>query len=258
VTQAAQEEDLDALFDSLSDERQREIAAQHQPVAAAAAPASAPCVAPASADDHPARPVDAEGMYHRIGHLTRQLHEALRELGYDKALEKAAHDIPDARDRLSYIAKVTGQSAERTLSAVELAQHEQDQLRARSGALSKRWEAFFGADMALPDFRALVQDMRIFMMQSQSHAEISQHQLTEIMMAQDFHDLTGQVINRLTTLVQRMESELLKFLIDAIPNERRPEGVSTELEGPVVNTVARKDVVTNQAQVDDLLESLGF
>lgn len=254
-------DDLEALFDSISATRQQEITEQHMPVAPApVACVVAPTPETAAAPKHAAKPqpkLDAGEMYERIGNLTRQLHTAIRELGYDKALEKAAIDIPDARDRLSYVSRLTGQAAERTLSAVEVGQHEQQVLHDRASRLSKSWERFFTAEMRLEEFKALAQDTRLFLEQSQTHSAATQHQLTEIMMAQDFHDLTGQVINKLTALSERIETELIKFLVDVLPNDRRQE-LNDELEGPVVSTEGRADVVTSQTQVDDLLESLGF
>src|SRR5450830_408499 len=47
----------------------------------------------------------------RIGHMTRALHDSLRGLGLDKLIEKAASDIPDARDRLDYVARMSEQAA---------------------------------------------------------------------------------------------------------------------------------------------------
>ena len=88
--------------------------------------------------------------------------------------------------------------------------------------------------------------------------EIDSH-LTEIMMAQDFHDLTGQVIARVINLTATIEKQLIELLIQTAPSAtpiapKVPEG----LTGPVVDASTRTDVVTDQSQVDDLLASLGF
>jgi chemotaxis protein CheZ len=251
-------DDLETLFETMSAERQREIAAQHsqQPVPTDKTESSG------SGDAALTPPTGgvsgSEGMYNRIGTLTRQLHDALRELGYDKAIESSAAQMPDARDRLGYIAKLTGQAADRALAAVDAGQSEQRVLHDQAAKLSGHWEQFFGGGMKIEDFKALAQDTRIFMVQAQARSEATQHQLTEIMMAQDFHDLTGQVINRLSSIVQKMESEMLRVLIDTLPADRKLAINTDELEGPQINGGGRADVVTDQAQVDDLLESLGF
>ncbi len=254
---AGPEEDLEALFDTMSETRQREINAKHT------APFPQPKI-PSAVDARSANadvvdaPIGSDGMYNRIGTLTRQLHEALRELGFDKALESAASEIPDARDRLGYIAKLTGQAADRALAAVELGQNEQKALHEQASRLSTAWEQFFSGSMHIEAFRTLANESRVFMVQAQTRSDATQHQLTEIMMAQDFHDLTGQVLNRLSSLVQKLENEMVKVLIDTLPSDRRTAVSSTELEGPQVNAAGRSDIVTDQNQVDDLLESLGF
>lgn len=269
ATAVREDDELEALFESISATRQQEITEQHAVSPSVATPSPEPTTTHAAGavnDAATGKPqvkaqpaLDAGKMYERIGNLTRQLHTAIRELGYDKALEKAAIDIPDARDRLSYVSRLTGQAAERTLSAVEAGQNEQQALQDKAGAMSQSWEKFFAAQMSLEEFKTLAQDTRIFMEQTQARSAATQHQLTEIMMAQDFHDLTGQVINKLNALSERIEHELIKFLVDVLPNERRQElNEGLELEGPVVSTEGRGDVVTNQTQVDDLLESLGF
>lgn len=80
----------------------------------------------------------------------------------------------------------------------------------------------------------------------------------EIILAQDFQDLAGQVIKKIVELVQGLESRLLAVLLEAMPAERKAETPDGLLDGPVINAGGGRDVVANQKQVDDLLESLGF
>lgn len=199
-----------------------------------------------------------EAVFNRIGQMTRQLHDTLRELGYDRKLEESARAIPDACERLSYIARMTEQAASRVLNAVDEAKPLQDATRDAALALGERWDGLFRADLSVQDFRTLAADTRHFLDQTVGHASISGALLTDIMMAQDYQDLTGQVIKRVVEVVQRTETELLQLLIEAMPPERRPEAASGLLNGPVVNAAGRSDVVANQSQVDELLESLGF
>jgi chemotaxis protein CheZ len=83
-------------------------------------------------------------------------------------------------------------------------------------------------------------------------------QLTEIMMAQDFQDLTGQVIKKVVSLAQDLESGLMNVLVEVMPETKRTEEVASLMNGPVINSEGRTDIVVNQEQVDDLLDSLGF
>lgn len=84
--------------------------------------------------------------------------------------------------------------------------------------------------------------------------------LTEILMAQSFHDLSSQVISKVVDLAQKLETELVKLLIEVTPKDKRESLEDSWLNGPVVSDRQKTggEVVSSQAQVDDLLESLGF
>ncbi|MBI3529227.1 MAG: protein phosphatase CheZ [Betaproteobacteria bacterium] len=200
-----------------------------------------------------------ERLLSKVGQMTRSLHDSLRELGYDKVLEKAAAQIPDARDRMSYIASMTEKAAERALTATEIARPIQDGLSNDAASLDERWQELFDGKLSLEQFRQLVADTRRFLTQVPSRAEATNAQLMEIMMAQDFQDLTGQVIKRVTAVTHDLESQLVQLLVDNVPSGHRADANSPGLlNGPVIKADGRSDVVTDQKQVDDLLESLGF
>jgi chemotaxis protein CheZ len=207
----------------------------------------------------------AQEVYLRIGNLTRVLHDALRELGYDKDLAATREHLPDARDRLAYIARVTGEAAEKVLNAVDHARSVQSELVARAASLRGRWQAVrtYTAgtaehERATPAGRKLVDETCEFFSALDGQADRTQAILTDIMMAQDFHDLTGQVIRKVVALAQNMEEQLVRLLIETTPPDQRKRVETEKLSGPVVNAEGREDVVTDQAQVDDLLASLGF
>ncbi|WP_042880780.1 protein phosphatase CheZ [Cupriavidus necator] len=202
----------------------------------------------------------AEQLILRIGSLTRMLRDNMRELGLDKEIERAAQAIPDARDRLNYIAAMTEQAAERTLNAVELAQPIQSDIEQQAETLDKRWEAWFEKPVELADARTLVLDTRAFLSEVPGQARATNSHLLDIMMAQDFQDLTGQVIKKMMDMIRALEQELLQVLIDNVPSERRVEtqAAATLMNGPQINPEGKADVVSDQSQVDDLLASLGF
>lgn len=197
-------------------------------------------------------------VYTRLGQLTRQLHNSMRELGYDQALQDSARQIPDARQRLAYIVQMTEQAASRVLNATDIAKPLQEELLSGAQSLDKRWERMFANQLSVDEFKALATDTRAYFQAAPGKIERTNEQLTEIMMAQDFQDLTGQVIRKVVDVVQSLEGQLLQVLIESIPVERRPEVSSGLMNGPVVSAVGRPDVVTSQSQVDELLESLGF
>lgn len=199
-----------------------------------------------------------EEVFSQIGHLTRRLHDTLRQLGYDKALESMVEGMPDARDRLDYIAKMTEQAAVRALTATEIAQPIQDKLEADSVELSKQWQRVFDNQLSAVEFKKLAEQTRDFLKEVPKQTKATNKQLMEIMMAQDFQDLTGQVIKKVVAMAQRMEHDMLQLLIAATPADKKTEFNSSLLNGPVINPAGRADVVSTQAQVDDLLDSLGF
>lgn len=212
---------------------------------------------------HPMPPVNdtasATEIISRIGQLTRMLRDSLRELGLDQAIAEAAEAIPDARDRLDYVVQMTAQAAERALSSVEAAQPVQNQLESEAKSLKARWDQWFENPIELAEAKELVTDTRSYLNDVPQHTSFTNAQLLEIMMAQDFQDLTGQVIKRMMSVIQEIEKQLLMVLLENMPEQsaekKRPnEGL---LNGPQLDKTAT-GVVSSQDQVDDLLDSLGF
>ncbi|EHJ94450.1 protein phosphatase CheZ [Vreelandella boliviensis] len=204
-------------------------------------------------------------MVHRIGHLTRLLRDSMKELGLDQQITQAAQAIPDANDRLNYVASMTEQAAERALNAVERAQPVQDSLEEEGAALNKRWQAAAAKLAAVEGDPKLVEDTQRFLSDKLPTATgATQKELLEIMMAQDFQDLTGQVIKKMIEVIKLIEEQLVQVLVDNVPNVT--DGVKLEdnrdehaklRNGPQVGK-DKTDVAAGQDQVDDLLDELGF
>jgi chemotaxis protein CheZ len=195
----------------------------------------------------------------RIGHMTRALHENLRGLGLDKLIEKAASDIPDARDRLDYVARLSEQAAKRVLDATDAANPLQDGIDGSAADLSRSWRTLLDTPAGTEaDWRALAGQTIASLESSRAAAAATKGHLMDIMMAQDFQDLTGQVIGRITGIAQNLEKQLVQMLVDYAPSEIKRELDSGLLNGPQINPESQVDVVADQGQVDDLLDSLGF
>ncbi|OHX17325.1 protein phosphatase CheZ [Chromobacterium amazonense] len=239
--------ELEALFDSVA---QQQHAQEEAPAAAPAGQESSPKLF--SSESNPST------MYEHIGQMTRKMHDALRDLGYDKSLEKVAETIPDAKDRLAYIATLTENSAERVLNATDIAKPLQDSLESQALALSARWEKLYANLLSVEEFKALAEETQRYLKDVPNQTQATNTQLLEIVMAQDFQDLTGQVIKKMMGMVKILETELVNFLIEFSPDEKKGELNTSLLNGPVINPEGKTDVVTSQQQVDDLLESLGF
>ncbi len=200
---------------------------------------------------------DNQGLLGRIGQLTRQLRDGLRELGLDRQVAVAAQAVPDARDRLKYIAAMTEQAAERALNAIDVAQPLQESLAADARALQERWAQWSASAGPLNADDALAAQTRAFLEGVPARAAAINAQLIEIMMAQDFQDLTGQVIKKMMEVINEVESELLQVLIDHAPRGALPELGGGLQNGPQVRP-GQATGVSSQQEADDLLASLGF
>ena len=232
-------DDLESLFDSIVSANQ---GGKHEQPAVA--------ISSAKADAAEA------GVFNEIGHMTRALHDSLRELGFDKKLQTAASSIPDARDRLNYIATMTQAAAERVLNATEATQPIVDNIESGAKKLAAEWQAVFDNKMDVNQFKQLAIQTQAYLVDVPKQTRKTNANLTEIMMAQDFQDLTGQVIKKVMEVTQNLEQQLLTLLVHNAPSTIKLD--PSLLNGPVINADGRTDVVTTQAQVDDLLESLGF
>jgi chemotaxis protein CheZ len=193
----------------------------------------------------------------RIGHMTRALHENLRGLGLDKLIEKAASEIPDARDRLDYVVRLSEQAAKKVLDATDAAGPLQDGIDSSAVELKTQWQALLDNPDG-GDWRALAERTMASLDASRTAASATRGHLMDIMMAQDFQDLTGQVIGRITAIAQNLEQQLVQVLVDFAPEEIKRELDNGLLNGPQINPEGNSEVVADQGQVDDLLDSLGF
>jgi chemotaxis protein CheZ len=210
----------------------------------------------------------AQDVHQRIGALTRQLHDSLRGLGLTEKVQAWVGEIPDARSRLSYIARLTGEAAEKVLNNVDQAKAHHDHIAAET----RRIGGLIVKDPVAAVAKGHVMNFITDVEQATQEIDVN---LTNIMMAQDFHDLTGQVVAKVVSLVSDVEAELVQLLILTAPSDGSagvaspvapPAPVSLAepilrepiLQGPVVNPEGNPDVVKGQSEVDDLLASLGF
>jgi chemotaxis protein CheZ len=194
---------------------------------------------------------DNTEVFIQVGTITRLLHDTLAQLGVMPKLQRAADGLPDARSRLTYIADKTASAAEKVLNSVEQAKAEHAQIAAQTRALAATLTADPVRAVASGAVLNFVGDV------DAATARIDTH-LTDIMLAQDFHDLTGQVVQKVVALAHDLEGSLVKLLMQVVPPEQAHKVEEVMLNGPVVNPEGRSDVVSNQEQVDDLLASLGF
>jgi chemotaxis protein CheZ len=258
----AMSEDLDALFDQVSSQRTETMAmttsvGSSEPVSSqgnSGAPAEhnpIGFVTTDSATSGSDNPDHDKPIFDRLGGIVRLMHDSLRELGYDRALSDAATQITDAQGRLEYIATLTEQAANKVLNTIDEGMPAQDVLAASAKDMDKRWSLLFDGNMSLDDFKKLATDSKEFSNAVLASTETEKARLLAIMMAQDFQDITGQLIKKIVVITQKVESELAQILRDNAPPELLKEKSNELMQGPTATGL-------QQDAVDNLLEGLGF
>jgi chemotaxis protein CheZ len=248
-------DDLEALFDQMSNASATAAAVAPAPAVAAVAPAAA------AAAGEPADEAE-KNMYERLGGIVRVMHDSLRELGYDKALTEASSQIVDAQDRLEYVASLTEQAANKVLNTLDEGMPAQDLLSKQAKDMENRWADLFAGKLSLEQFKTLAGDARQFAQVVSESTEAEKARLLDIMMAQDFQDITGQLIKKVVTITKVVEGELAQLLRDSAPADVKEKLAQKQavqeqpvqlMSGPSVPAAA-----LDQDSVDDLLADLGF
>tara|TARA_R110001599_G_scaffold64023_3_gene178805 strand:+ start:416313 stop:417110 length:798 start_codon:yes stop_codon:yes gene_type:complete len=260
-------DEFDALFE--------EIAAQRTEAASAPTAVTPPPPTPtgtetqtSAADPTSAQLAEAgednsdKPMFARLGGIVRLLHDSLRELGYDRSLSDVASEITDAQDRLQHVAALTEQAANKVLNAIDVGMPEQDMLSKKAKELDARWKLLFAGQLNVEEFKTLAHDAQQFSSSVVEVTEAEKARLLEIMMAQDFQDITGQLIKKIVGITSRAESELAQLLRDNAPAEIKaahPEQ-KPAADKPVelMNGPSAPAVAMVQDDVDSLLADLGF
>jgi chemotaxis protein CheZ len=211
-----------------------------------------------------------QSLYQEIGLLTRSLHEAIKDIKVDQGAGNQA-DQSDATDKLTYIVDMTAKAANTTMDKVEEGMPLAQDIRESSKDLSQRWQQFMNKELKPSEFRVLSNDIQIYLNRTEKSSTSLHDKLSEILLAQDYQDLTGQVIQRVIKTIKDVEERLINLVsmagqIDAMTGMSCEQTVTSEIieepsivaEGPIINAKKRDDVVSGQDDVDDLLSSLGF
>ena len=207
-------------------------------------------------------PLTKEEAFTRLGAITREMHEALTVLGNNN-LQTIVQEIPNARDRLAYVGKMTEDAANKVLTLVEKAKPECNDLQTRGGQLNESLiRLAANPDMKVEMARGMMLTCGKFAQSTAAFAEQQSEVLSDIMMAQDFQDLSGQVIQKVIDIITRTELQLVQLLVDSSP-EQAAQVKEEMLEAATVDTHVLTGPQTagnalQQTDVDDLLASLGF
>jgi len=203
-----------------------------------------------------------EEAFERLGAITREMHEALTVLGNNN-LQKIVHEIPNARDRLAYVGKMTEDAANKVLNLVDQAKPQCNDLQARGAQLHESLARMAAnPEMKVEVARGLMLTCGKFALSTAQFAEQQGSVLSDIMMAQDFQDLSGQVIQKVIDIITRTELQLVQLLVDSSPDHIEPsvqaEVLPATVDTHVLTGPQTADKALKQTDVDDLLASLGF
>lgn len=209
-------------------------------------------------------PINSE-LFAEIGKLTRQLHDSLTNFQVDSRLnDLATTDIPDAKERLNFVITRTEEAANKTMDAVEAIFPVVDTIAEQVAAVNPSWTKLMNNDLDLKEFKSLCLDIDTLLKNTGKETQHIHSLMTDVLMAQDFQDLTGQVIRKVIDLVREVEESLINMLTafglstEKVHGQHNPKVGENLVEGPIVNAENRDDVVEDQDDVDDLLSSLGF
>lgn len=209
---------------------------------------------------------DSVELFAEVGKLTRQLHDSLNSFQLDPRISNlATEDIPDAQTRLMYVIDTTEQAANTTMDAVENSMPIAEKLHEGIAKILPEWKKLMTRQLQLGEFKTLCYELDTLLEESSVETEQLNKLLTEVLMAQGYQDLTGQVIRRVIELVKEVEDNLVSMLtmfgtteVNENSNKSENQSDKVKAEGPIIDADSRDDVVSGQDDVDDLLSSLGF
>ena len=211
-----------------------------------------------------------QSLYREIGILTRSLHEAIKNIQIDQhSIDQT--DQSAATDKLTYIVDMTAKAANKTMDKVEEGMPLAQDIRQSANDLGKRWQKLMDKELKPSEFRLLSGDIQMFLSKAELSSSQLHEKLSDILLAQDYQDLTGQVIQKVTQTIKDVEEKLVSLVAMAsqidtmtgvsceqlMPPEK-VKGSSIAAEGPIIDAAKRDDVISDQDDVDDLLSSLGF
>lgn len=259
------QEDFEALFDEVAAQRTEAVTSPPPPPVSEMTPPNVAAAAAADADvgsDETAGTAP-EGqsdkpMYERLGGIVRMLHDSLRQLGYDRSLSDVASQITDAQGRLEHVASLTEQAANKVLNTVDTCIPEQEALQKQAKDMEGRWAQLFEGKLGIEEFKALAGDSKQFAAVVQEATESEKARLLDIMMAQDFQDITGQLIKKIVAITSTVEKELAQLLRDNAPPEVKAAMAAEQKPVELMQGPSAPGTAMAQDDVDSLLADLGF
>jgi len=171
-----------------------------------------------------------------------------------QALRQLSAELPDFCERLGYVRKMTEAAANKVLDLVDTGRDAAEQVRRQGSDLSEMLSRHATSpELSLERARSMLKLCAAYAATAAAFAEREKDIHAEIMQAQDFQDLSGQVINKVVRMLSQAEGPLNEMLLaQAAPSE------NATAEAEVLTGVQTPDKALQQDDVDDLMASLGF
>ena len=227
----------------------------HRPVNTPVSVPEKPASPAVAADSHNNPPVK---LANKIGRMARALHNDLRELRYDKNLERIAPSLLGAQDRLSLVATLAQQAAERALHATEAAQPIVETMEIESRQLAKDWQKLFEQQLDSAQFKNLVTQTRAFLADAQKQSKATNTYLMEIMLAQDMQGQASRIVRKIVDVTQQMEEQLVQLLVEDLPPAANAETYAGKSNVAAMHPARRNDSAVSEDSIGELLGKLGF
>ena len=179
-------------------------------------------------------------LYNEIGRLTRHLHDSLTNFNNDeKIFRLTQEDIPSAKERLKYVVDITEKAAQKTIEILEKSISISLEISQGAHDLHEEW--------VNRDTSEFPGSTKKFLLAAKDNAATLHGCLTEIMIAQEYQDISGQIIKKVIDLVQDVENNLVRLIkLTGQLNERSEDKKNNiEASGPRVPGVDEQVAYTN-------------
>ena len=153
-----------------------------------------------------------ENLYQEIGQLTRALHESIKNFKINGNAPGAGSDIDEAHEGLQYVVEMTAKAANKTMDKVDESMPLSEAISTEAADIQQEWNRFLNKDLSAAEFRDLTKRISTFLENTEHNTRKLNGNLSDILLAQDFQDLTGQVIQRITAMVTDVESSRTSLL----------------------------------------------
>lgn len=199
------------------------------------------------------------GLWDSLRQLDERLRAALDQFSLDpRLLRLAGQEIPDARARLDHVLRLTDEAAHRTMDLVESSTPLVARTAAAAATLAAECREARESGAASPYWQELLERLESHFAAAHADGETVKTNLVEVLMAQGYQDLSGQIIRKVIELVAQLEGELARLVQDsrrgASENHQAPpaaEDISRGF-GPAIPGIS-VSTVDGQQDVDELL-----